>query len=46
MEAAPSWKRPWLTSVICGPNVMASITVPSAAKIAMASPDFESEKPA
>src|SRR5436190_19465354 len=31
MDAPPSGKRPWLTSVNCGPNVMASITVPSGA---------------
>src|SRR5256714_15192827 len=44
MDAPPSGKRPWPTSVNCGPNLIASITVPSGAKRPMASPLLERAK--
>src|SRR5258705_6625846 len=38
MEALPSGKRPWLTSLVCGPKVTASTVWPSGAKRPIASP--------
>jgi len=38
MLGAPSGQRPWLTSLVCGPNVMASTWTPSAANSPIASP--------
>ena len=44
IEAPPSLNRPWLTLLVCNPNVIPSMSVPSGANNPMASPDFDKLK--